>query len=187
MQRHNVGLAKKCLLIHRCRFKTQVGFHIQQIVIDHPHAKTVRGNFSHPPAHPAHAQNAYRQFVQLHATLGVADTLELLGLVGAILEKSPRPEQLQRITNHKITHRQSVRIRRVHNLHAAGPAGLHINVLNAHPTPTNHLQLRGSRKQGSIHLGVGAHYHALHFWQGSIELGGIGSGLDHNGPLLQPG
>ena len=144
------------------------------------------GDGAHPPADPAHAQDADRQLVQLHPALCVADLFEFPGLVSAVLEKRPRPEQLQRIAEHEVANRERVRIGRVHHLHTAGPACPHINVLDAHPAAADHLQVRAAGQQRGIHPCVGAHHHTFHFWQGSIELGGIGSGLDNSGPLFQP-
>ena len=45
----------------------------------------------HPPADPAHAQEADRQFVQLGPAERVAHPLELRRLVGAVPEERPRP------------------------------------------------------------------------------------------------
>jgi len=70
---------------------------VDQVVVDHAHAEPVGGDVPDPPADPAHAEDADRQLVELLPAHGVADALELPGLVGGVAEERPWPQELEEV------------------------------------------------------------------------------------------
>jgi len=187
MQRDNVGLAKEFRFVDGRRREGQLRSHIEDVVVDHPHAEPMRGDPPDAPADAAHPDDADRPFIQLHSAKRVANVSKLIRRVSAIPEERPRTQQLQGVTEDKIADGMGVRIRRVDDFHAARPAGLDIDVLKAHAASSHDFEVRAAVEQSCIHLGVGAHEQTGGLRKCGLEFGSARRRFDNPGSLLEPG
>ena len=61
------------------------GGDVEDVVVEYAHAEAVGGDVADAAADAAHAEDADRQLVELSAADGVADALELFGVVDRVL------------------------------------------------------------------------------------------------------
>src|SRR4029078_12101105 len=102
---------------------------VNQVVVDHAHAKPAGADVANAPADPAHAEDTKGQLVELPPTNRIADAFDLLGLVDGVAEEVPRPQHLQHVAEDEVADGQGVGVRRINDLHATPAASRRMSVL----------------------------------------------------------
>lgn len=187
VEREHVSLAIELIFFDGFGGKIELVADIEQVVIYDAHAEAGGGDFSKAAADAAHAEDGEGEFVELLAADGGAEVLELLGVVGVVLEEAPGAQELEHIADAEIADGAGVGIGRVDDLDAAFSAGGDVDVFQADAAAADDAEARGGGEEGVIDAGVSADDEAVGGGEGFTEIGVGGGAFDHIGLGAQPG